>query len=361
VVAFAIDALRRRLPPLGVVRAWLRAPELRPRRPRFAAIDAHVHLNSAYAGRWAHKPAKAILGALDNAGVEGLVDLDGGYGDALSAEIARVQRPDPARMVVFAGIDIASIARHPDFGTVEADRLRDSVDRGARGLKIWKTLGLKAVDAEGRLVALDDGRLAPLWEAAAEVGVPVLIHVGDPPAFFRPLDASNEREAELRRNPEWHYYPVRTSREGPGYPSHAELIGQFEKVVLAHPRTSFIGAHLASCGDDLPRLAAMLRAAPNLAVDIAARINELGRTAAEARAFVIDFQDRVLFGTDAGPDPRWYPVYVTFLESAVQSMNYSIFDPPLQGNWRIDALELPDDVLAKVYGENARRLIRFGP
>lgn len=296
---------------------------------------------------------------MDTAGIEGLVDLDGGFGDHLSAEIDRFQARCPERIAVFAGIDERSIAARADFGEVEAERLRDSVARGARGLKIWKSLGLEARDPAGRRIGLDDARLAPLWATAAESRVPVLVHVGDPPAFFLPLD-DNEREEELRRHPDWHYQPVRTTTDGDGYPSHAELIGQFERLVGAHPSTTFIGAHLASCGDDLPRLASMLRANPNLHVDIAARINELGRRPEAARQLLVEFADRVLFGTDSGPDPRWYPVYAQFLESAVQGMNYSIYDPPLQGRWRVDAMALPDVALAQICGANARRLIRFG-
>jgi len=329
-------------------------------RPRFAVIDAHAHLNSIFAGRWRGRSVRQVLDALDKVGVTGLVDLDGGFGDALSAEIARLQEPHPDRIAVFAGIDTAGFARDDAFGEIEAERLRDSFRRGARGLKVWKSLGLQAVDPAGRRVPVDDERLGPLWRAAGELELPVVIHVADPPAFFEPLDRRNERRAELRHHPEWHYRPTRKTPDGRGFPSHAELIAQFDQLLARHPETTFIGAHLASSGDDLEGLSRLLRSRPNLHVDIAARINELGRQPYSARRFLEEFQDRVLLGTDSGPDPRWYPVYFQFLETPSEYMNYSIFDPPLQGSWRVHGLDLPDAVLEKVYHGNAQRLIRFG-
>jgi predicted TIM-barrel fold metal-dependent hydrolase len=105
----------------------------------------------------------------------------------------------------------------------------------------------------------------------------------------------------------------------------------------------------------------MLRRHPHLNVDISARINELGRKPDVAREFMEAFNDRILFGTDHGPDPRWYPLYYRFLGTATRSMNYSIYYRPVQGNWRVDGLALSKDTLAKVYSGNAERLIRFGP
>jgi predicted TIM-barrel fold metal-dependent hydrolase len=323
-------------------------------------IDAHGHLNSVFAYGWRRRSAAHVIRALDSAGVRGLVDLDGGFGEALSAEIARIQAPYPHRIAVFAGIDAARWASDQRFGESEATRLEDSVRRGARGLKVWKDVGLRVRGPEGRLIALDDPRLAPLWETAGSLDVPVMVHVADPPAFFEPLDDRNERREELRRNPGWHYTPIRRTPDGPGFPSHTELIDQFERVVARHPRTAFIGAHLASCGEDLGRLSDMLERLPNLSVDIAARVSELGRKAEAARDFIEAFQDRVLFGTDAGPDPRWYPIYFRFLETSARDMSWSIEYRPPQGHWRIDGLALSDAALAKVYSENALRLIRFG-
>jgi predicted TIM-barrel fold metal-dependent hydrolase len=307
--------------------------------------------------------AGGLAEAMDAAGVEAIVDLDGGWGDHLRAEIDRWQVPLPGRIAVFAGLDYARWAEDPAFGETEARRLREGVAAGARGLKVWKLLGLRARDPRGELVAVDDPRLDPLWAAAGELDVPVTIHVADPIAFFEPLDARNERWEELRDHPDWHFWPTR-ARDAlgePGFPPFDELIDGLEAVVTRHPCTTFIGAHVGCAAEDLARVSAILERCPNFHVDIAARIAELGRQPYTTRAFIERWSDRVLFGTDMGVDPAWWAVYYRFLESADESFAYDADAdaPPSQGRWRIHGLHLPADVLRRVYRENARRLIRF--
>lgn len=328
---------------------------------RFPTIDAHNHLGDTFGGGWANRDADELAAALDAAGVQALVDLDGGWGDRLVREIDRWQTPLGGRVAVFAGLDQDAWAREPMFGELEADRLRAGVAAGARGLKVWKTLGLHARDASGRLVAINDERLDPLWAAAAELRVPVTIHIADPIAFFEPLDASNERWDELHEHPEWHVWPTRrvSERDGPGYPPFDELIDALEATVLRHPGTVFIGAHVGCAAEDLRRVSLILERCPNFHVDLAARIAELGRQPYSARAFIIRWADRVLFGTDQPPDPRIMAVHRRFLETWDESFDYDPDGPPSQGRWQIHGLGLPDDVLGQVYADNARRLIGF--
>ena len=233
------------------------------------------------------------------------MDLDGGWGERLRHEIARWQDPLPGRVAVFAGLDYDRWPDDPAFGDTEAARLRDGVAAGARGLKVWKLLGLRARDPGGRLVAVDDPRLDPLWAAAGELGVPVTIHVADPIAFFEPLDARNERWEELHEHPDWHFWPTRPAGRPDleGFPPFDELIDALEAVVVRHPSTVFIGAHVGCAAEDLGRVGTILERAPNFHVDIAARIGELGRQPYTTRAFVERWPDRVLFGTDMAPEP----------------------------------------------------------
>lgn len=344
-------------------RQQLRVPERRVPRPRFPVIDAHNHLGATFGGDWAGRTAPELGAALDASGVAAIVDLDGGWGDALRREIERWQVPLPGRVAVFAGLDYERWAHDPRFGETEAARLRDGVAAGARGLKVWKHLGLRARDTRGRLVPVDDPRLDPLWAAAAELAVPVTIHVADPIAFFEPLDAANERWEELREHPDWHFWPTRP-RGRPdvdGFPPFDELIDGLEAVVVRHPGTTFIGAHVGCAAEDLARVGVIMGRAPNFHVDLAARIAELGRQPYTARAFIVRWADRVLFGTDAAPDPAAWAVHYRFLETADESFAYDA-DPdaaPGQGRWRIHGLNLPDDVLRRVYHDNAARLIRF--
>jgi predicted TIM-barrel fold metal-dependent hydrolase len=344
-------------------RQALRVPEHRVPRAIVPVIDAHNHLGTPFGGDWPARSAADLVRVLDESGVEGMVDLDGGWGDHLRREIERWQDALPGRVAVFSGLDYEMWAADDTFGETEAARLRDGIAAGARGLKVWKLLGLRARDQAGRLVAVDDPRLDVLWATAAELGVPVLIHVADPVAFFEPLDATNERWEELHAHPDWHFWPTRPAGrpELDGFPPFDELIDGLESVVVRHPSTVFIGAHVGCAAEDLARVSTILERAPNFHVDIGARIGELGRQPYTARAFIERWADRVVFGTDMAPDPAWYAVYYRFLETRDESFPYDADPdaPPSQGRWRIHGLGLPDDVLRKVYRENALRLIRF--
>jgi predicted TIM-barrel fold metal-dependent hydrolase len=338
-----------------------RGPTHEVRRPQFPVIDAHNHLGPAFGGDWAERPVDELLAVLDEAGVERLVDLDGGTGDRLSSEIDRWQAPAPDRLVVFAGLDYGGWEADTAFGETEAGRLRDSVARGARGLKVWKTLGLRARDPLGRLVAVDDERLDPLWTTAAELDLPVVIHVADPIAFFRPLDPTNERYEELTEHPDWHFWPTRPPGrpDAPGFPPFDELLAAFDRLVGRHPATTFIGAHVGCAAEDLGLVSRMLDDHPNLFVDIAARLGELGRQPYTARSFFLRYADRILFGTDAPADAAVYRLHYRFLETWDESFDYSTDEVPGQGRWQVNGLGLPDEVLRAIYGDNAVRVLRL--
>jgi predicted TIM-barrel fold metal-dependent hydrolase len=342
-------------------RSFLRRPVHTVRRPIVPAIDAHNHLGAAFGGRWATADPAELRGVLDEAGVELVVDLDGGQGEALSAEVERWGTALPGRVVVFAGLDYDGWARDPAFGETEAVRLRDSVARGARGLKVWKVLGLRARDPSGALVAVDDARLDPLWDAAAALDVPVVIHIADPIAFFEPLDATNERFEELRAHPDWHFWPTRpaSAREASGYPPFDELLAAFDRLLTRHRATTFVGAHVGCAAEDLDLVSRLLADHPNLSVDIAARLAELGRQPYTAREFFVRHADRILFGVDMAPDPDEYAIHYRFLETFDESFDYGTDPVPGQGRWQIHGIGLPHDVLRRVYRDNARRVLRL--
>jgi predicted TIM-barrel fold metal-dependent hydrolase len=342
-------------------RSSLRVPVHEVPRPRYPVVDAHNHLGSAFGGDWATRPQAELIAALDEASVELLVDLDGGQGDSLSAEIERWQAAYPDRVAVFAGLDYDGWAADPAFGEVEAARLRDSAARGARGLKVWKVLGLRARDPAGRLVAVDDPRLDPVWAAAAELDLPVVIHIADPIAFFEPLDPMNERWEELHAHPDWHFWPTRPADEpeAPGFPPFDELLAAFGRLVARHPQTTFVGAHVGCAAEDLALVGRLLDENPNLNIDIAARLGELGRQPYSARDFFLRHADRILFGVDMAPDPATYAIHYRFLETYDESFDYGTEAVPAQGRWQINGIGLPDDVLRKVYRDNARRLLRL--
>ncbi len=266
------------------------------------------------------------------------------------------------RMVYFTTPDFADTSM--GFGERMARELERNVEAGACGLKIFKDLGLRRKDANGDLIPVDDARLDPLWAKAGELGVPVLIHTADPVAFFQPLDENNERWQELQAHPDWHF-------GRPEFPDHDMLLDQRNRVIEQHPGTTFIGAHLGNYPEDLAYVDGCLERCPNFFVDTSARIGEIGRHAVEeARAFFLKHQDRVLFGTDlvvgwSAVDDRaldflaqyrqYYDAHWRYFEADEQQIEYPGY--PMQGRWKVDAIDLPDEVLERLYLQNAQRLI----
>ncbi|HEY6758920.1 MAG TPA: amidohydrolase family protein [Baekduia sp.] len=330
------------------------------RRPK---IDAHNHLGrwlSSWVGRdgdWVISDVGALLALMDDQGIEAIVNLDGRWDAELEANLDRYDRAHPGRFATFAHADWTVLERAPArAGELLAEQLRRAKDAGAKGLKVWKDLGLGVAEDRGALVLPDDPRLAPLFAAAGELDLPVLIHTADPVAFWLPLDDANERLQELRRHPEWWF------GDSTKYPNYAKLMASFTHLVASHPGTTFIGAHVCSAAENPQAVAGWLSAFPNLHCDISARLGELGRRPAAAAALIARFPDRVLFGTDAFPPTAdMYALHVRALESADAGFAYSADpdDPAPQGDWTISGLALPPERLAPLYRDNARRLIAF--
>ena len=321
-------------------------------RPRFPVIDAHNHLGEPFGGGWEKRPIGDLLEHLDAADVRQYVDLDGGWGEEiLQSHLDLFKARAPERFHVFGGVDWAQWPQQgAGFGEWAARRLEQQKAWGAEGLKIWKPFGLHVTDDGGVRAALDDARLDPIWETAAALHWPVLIHIADPVAFFDPLDNQNERWEELHAHPDWHF-------PSPPFPPFLQLMDEFAGLVARHPQTTFIGAHVGCYSENLGWVAALLDRCPNFYVDISARISELGRQPYTARRFFLDYADRILFGTDMGPEPETYRLYYRFLESEDEYFNYGLESVPGQGRWCIYGLHLPDDVLQKVYFTNAQRVL----
>ena len=203
------------------------------------------------------------------------------------------------------------------------------------------------------MVQVDDERLTPLWETAAELKVPVMIHVADPVAFFDPLDRNNERWEELLANPDWHF-------PSPPYPAFITIMAQLENLVKRQSDTTFIGAHVGCYAENLAWVGELLDQTQNFYVDISARISELGRQPYSARKFFIQYADRILFGTDLPPAAEVYRLYYRFLETSDEYFNYSLDEIPSEGRWKIYGVFLPEEVLEKIYYSNAKKIFKKG-
>ena len=330
-------------------RSELVVPETFVPRPRFAAIDAHNHLPVGEP-RAPASEVPHVIDVMDEVGVEAIVNLSGGFGDTLKGRIELLDVAHPGRFYTFCNADWEGVGSS-GWAVKAAGQLADDVRSGAKGLKVFKQLGLFYRDPVGKLVMPDDPRLADLWDAAGALDIPVLIHSADPVAFFRPLDRTNERWDELQRHADWHFC-------GSGYPAFQDLVAALYRTIEAHPETRFITAHVGCYPENLAFVSTMLDRYPNLYSDFSARIGELGRAPYSAREWFIRYADRIVFGTDGTPVPELYRTYYRFLETRDEYFGYSHQSPvPHQGRWQIYGIALPDDVLRKVYRENMRGLL----
>jgi predicted TIM-barrel fold metal-dependent hydrolase len=320
------------------------------------AIDVHNHLGRWLTGPgWTAPDVGALLALMDAHGIAAVVNLDGMHGAELEANLDRYDRAHPGRFLTFCQLDWALLGRS-DGEHLLHEQLRDCARRGARGVKVWKTLGLSVRDATGVLVQPDDPRVVSTLALAGELGLPVLIHVADPVAFFDPVDARNERVDELLACPDWSF------ADRDRYPSFDAILDALERLVLATPGTTYVGAHVGCVAEDLDRVERLLAAAPNWHVDIAGRIAELGRQPRRTRALIERYGDRVLFGTDAFPlTAEALVTHVRFLETADEAFDYAPEEPvPPQGRWTVSGLHLDAERLAAVYAGNARRVLGLG-
>jgi predicted TIM-barrel fold metal-dependent hydrolase len=353
-------------------RSMLHVAETKVPRARFPVIDVHSHLT------WTAKGEKGVptgdevalniepreaVALMDRKNVRTMVNITGGTGAGLEKAIKAFEAAHPGRFVTCTE-PVYGQFLDPKYPQIQADAIERAHEAGARGLKILKSLGLYLREkiTSGPLVKVDDKRFDPMWEACAAFQMPVFIHTADPEAFFLPIDRFNERYDELGFHPDWSFH-------GKDFPSFKELMDARDRVYARHPKTQFLSLHFGHDAENLAFVAESLDRFPNMTVETGARIGELGRQPRTARKFFDEYQDRILFGTDAVPPPdgdkypqqvfkdELYEIYYRFLETEDEYFDYAPAPVPPQGRWRIYGLGLPDDILKKVYNGNAARLL----
>jgi predicted TIM-barrel fold metal-dependent hydrolase len=351
-------------------RSMLHVAETQVPRARFPVIDFHTHIgfSAASTGGVAQgedvrflAPPEELLAVMDRVNLQTMVNLTGGVGRGLQESIERYQTAHPGRFLTFAE-PRWNQANQPNYARDQALEIERARGLGARGLKVLKTLGLYLREqiTSGPLVAIDDRRFDAMWEACAANSMPVAMHIADPEAFFLPIDRFNERFEELNNHPSWSFY-------GRDFPSNKALLEARNRVLARHPKTTFVTLHVGNNAENLGYVAECLDKYPNMFVETAARIGELGRQPRTARRFFDRYQDRVLFGTDAVPHgtetpqqifgDALYGIYFRFLETEDEYFDYAPAPTPPQGRWRIYGLGLSETILRKVYHDNAAHLL----
>jgi predicted TIM-barrel fold metal-dependent hydrolase len=342
-------------------KSMLRVAEHPVSRAKFPVIDVHTHLFGVRRKPAPDSPEGAaeltrVAKCMDECNLQTLINLTGGNSETIPA-IRKVMAPFGDKFLT-AAEPVWSRASEKGYAQWQADELKKCKQQGAVGVKVLKTLGL-GLRENGKLVAIDDARFDPMWESAGALELPVLIHTGDPGAFFTPIDQFNERYEELQRHPEWSFY----DRD---FPKRSELHEARNRVAARHPKTKFIHLHVGNDAEDLAQVSEWLDRYANVNVEFAARLGELGRQPRTARKFFDRYQDRILFGTDAtynaGKEvpqqdllPGMYRCYFRFLETEDEYFDYAPSTVPPQGRWKIYGIALPDTILRKVYHNNAAR------
>lgn len=314
-------------------------------RAKFPFIDIHNHQGDMTSPG----NLNTLIAEMDKLNMAVMVNLSGrGFrrsGDHLEKSIEAINQYHPKRFILFTNVDFTDID-NPEWQARTLKQLEADVKRGAMGLKIYKSLGMSNRDSQGNRIRVDDPRIDPIWAKCGELNIPVLIHTADPKSFWDPMDEKNERWLELKT--------VSSRKRSETDPAPWEqLIAEQHNVFKKHSKTRFINAHMGWYPNDLKKLGELMDAMPNMYVEIGAVIAELGRQPRTARDFIIRYQDRVLFGKDSWV-PDEYTTYFRVLETADE---YFPYHKRYHAFWRMYGMELPDEVLKKVYYKNALKLI----
>lgn len=322
-------------------KSTLKVPQNPVTRAKYPIIDVHNHqsLNPD------PERLAQIVKDMDALNMAVMVNLSGRSGKDLAEGVKNTKGRYPTRFIVFANINFDGIDE-PGYSEKAVAQLVEDYKNGAQGVKLFKSFGLTVKDSKGNRVPVDDPRLDPVWAKCGELGIPILIHTAEPASFFEPHDKYNERWLELKQFPDRARPPER-------YPSFEQLITEQENLFRKHPKTNFINAHLGWFGGDLDRLGKQLDRFPNVTTEIGAVIAELGRQPRYAREWFIKYQDRVLFGKDIW-QPSEYHVYFRVLETADEYFDYY---RKRHAFWKMYGLDLPDEVLKKLYYKNALRIV----
>ncbi len=307
---------------------------------KYPFIDVHSHQRDM-----SPKALAAMVRDMDaiNEGI--MVNLSGGSGKRIQEMVQSIKANFPNRFVVFANVDFDGVGR-TDWAEKAVKQLEEDVRMGAKGLKIYKSLGLRYKDSDGKRLAIDDARLDPIWAKCGELGIPVLIHAADPKSFWDPMDHKNERWLELKTH-------SRRKRSATDPAPWQQIIDEQHRMFKKHPNTKFINAHMGWYANNLAKLGELLDEIPNMSVGIGAVIAELGRQPKNARDFFVKYQDRIVFGKDSWR-PEEFPTYFRVLESDDE---YFPYYKKYHAFWAMYGLDLPDGVLKKVYYKNALNLI----
>ncbi|MCE9498939.1 MAG: amidohydrolase [Leptospira sp.] len=313
------------------------------RMPSMDVIETHGHIGGSFSG----SPSE-ISKAMTELKIKKFINLSFTTGDDFKK--LKSQFNDP-RIIHFSTFNWKRIKESKDFVPAMLNDLKQDIANGTKGIKLWKNFGLNIRKENGERLTLDDALLEPLFLECEKAKLVISIHTADPPAFFGKADEKNERYEELLRHPEWSF---NTSE----FPKFEEVTKERERLFKKYPRITFVSLHFAEFSHDLEQAAKLLDSNKNVYLDIAARIDELGRQPYKTKEFLAKYQDRVFFGTDGPPDRGKFEIYSRFLETNDEYFDYFPLHKPRKGFWKIYGLGLKKEILEKIYFKNAEKVFR---
>lgn len=344
-------------------KSTLKVKKTKVRKPKFSIIDTHCHFRKATS-----RELDELTDVMDNNNIKAVINIDGGIGDRLKRNIENFQLKHPGRIYTFCNLQITYEddpgydpytknlilnVDEPDFNRKIRKMIKDAAEAGAKGIKLFKDLGLKTKDSKGNLVLPDDDRLRVIWETAAEENIFVLYHIADPVSFFQPINENNERYETLIKN------PAMSSFYGPGFPSHGELMESQRILLEKNPDTFFIFAHVLY-PENLEYVSQLMNTYENFAVDLSARVKEMGRQPYTSRKFLINHSDRIFWAQDGYPNgyirKGYFEITLRYLETYDE---YFDFRPNEVTRWKLYGVHLPDEVLKRIYHKNAEKILRI--
>ena len=332
-------------------RSIYKIPKTEIAKAKYPVVDVHYH------AEWVKSPEDLdeMVKLMDEAGIEKTVSFVRTGTPEKFSDLSRLFSKYPGRFDLWCGFDLAGCDR-PGFGLAAVKALEECYHRGAVGVGEIGDKGTGIWGApKGSGLHPDDPRMDPLYNECAHLGMPINMHVSDPIWAYEPMDNTNDGLMNC--------YTWRIT-VGPGMLGHNELIESLERAVAKHPRTTFIACHIANLEYDLTRLGQMLDRNPNLFVDLGARFAEMSPIARFAGRFIQRYPDRVLYGTDMAYTRQMFRITFRILESQDEhfygwEMGLDATSGGFSYHWPLYGLGLPDQVLKKVYGDNARRVFRM--
>ncbi len=243
----------------------------------------------------------------------------------------------------------------PHFTDDAIRQLNENFSQGAVAVKIWKTLGMEVKNSKGQYVLPDDPALEPIYRDIADHNKTLIAHLAEPDSCWQPPNPADVDYSYYQHHPEWYMY------RHPDVPSKKQILEARDHLLQQNPKLRVVGAHLGSMEDSLDDIAERFDRYPNFAVDTAARVPHLMvQPSDKVRAFILKYQDRILYATDLEFLPKANPKDVDAEWEDQYALDWRYFSTSATFDFeghRVQGLDLPESVLRKLYHDNAAHWI----